>query len=152
MLALAEAFERESRYYEGIGDWIMAHSLLWAAFDERQKIRRSDMAFVAKDGSKHTNHSSMKQADARHAAKSPAAEAINAEEPNGEPDAANEQDGKAMAQQHGPAVEVSIQHDHKGGQHHVHAVHPDMHEHDSVHGSAAEAHQFAGDCAGGGMQ
>lgn len=109
------------------------------------------MSFPAKDGSKHTNYSSAKSADAKFAAKSPAATAISHEEPNGEPDAAPAQDGKALAQQHGPAQEITIQHDHQGGQHTVHAVHPDMHEHDSQHRSAAEAHQFAGDCAGGGM-
>ena len=110
------------------------------------------MAFPSKDGGKHTNISSARAADARHGAKSPAATAISHEEPNGEPDAAPQQDGKAIAAEHGPAVEVHVQHDHEGGQHTVHAVHPDMHEHDSQHGSAAEAHRFAGDCAGGGMQ
>jgi hypothetical protein len=110
------------------------------------------MAFQDSGGNKFTNHSAMKSSEAKLKAKSPANAAISHEEENGQPDAANQQDGKALAQQHGPATEIQIQHDHEGGQHHVHAVHPDMHEHDSQHGSAAEAHAFAGDCAGGGMQ
>lgn len=110
------------------------------------------MAFQDSKGNKFTNRDAMKHSEARNMAKSPASAAISAEEPNGEPEPA-QQDGKAMAQQHGPAVELHIQHDHEGGQHHVHAVHPDMHEHDSVHGSADEAHKYAADCAGvGGMQ
>lgn len=48
---------------------------------------------------------------------------------------------EAVAEQHGPAHEVHIQHDHEGGMHHVHSLHPDGHEHQSQHGSAEEAHE-----------
>ena len=111
------------------------------------------MAFSAKDGSKHTNHSSMKQADAKHMAKMPQRPPVDMEEH--EPDANDpmeasegENEGAAMAQQHGPAVEVNISHDQQTGRHSVHAVHPDGHSHETEHASAQEAHKYAGDCAG----
>lgn len=107
------------------------------------------MAFQDSAGNNFTNHSAMRSSEARLKAKSPAATAVAHEEEHGEPDAANEQDGKAIAAQHGPAVEIQIQHDHEGGQHSVHAVHPDMHEHQTHHASAKEAHKFASDLAGG---
>lgn len=103
------------------------------------------MAFQSSDGSKFTNHSTMKQHEAR-GPKKPAGEAqqeVNAEE--GQPN-----DGQAMASQHGPAIELNINHG-EGG-HSVHAVHPDGHSHETQHGSADEAHKYAADCAGVGMQ
>ena len=112
------------------------------------------MAFQAKDGSKHTNRSTMNTANVKHMAKMPSQQAD--QEPDaGDPMEASEgegNDGAAMAQQHGPAVEVNISHDHQGGRHSVHAVHPDGHSHETEHASAGEAHKYAGDCAGcGGM-
>jgi hypothetical protein len=107
--------------------------------------------FMAKDGSKHTNRDTMKRADARFGAGQPAAKAAPAADAgDGYNDGAEDQaqDGAAMAAEHGPAVETSIHHDHEAGKHSVHASHPDGHEHDSEHGSAAEAHQYASDCAG----
>lgn len=108
-------------------------------------------AYKSKDSSMHTNRDSMMRADAKHMAnmptKSPAAlETPNGAEPDG--DEGMGQDGAAMAQQHGPAVEVNVSH--QGGRHSVHAVHPDGHSHETEHGSAQEAHKYAGDCAGAG--
>lgn len=102
------------------------------------------MAFQAKDGSKHTNHSTMKAADAHYGAGKPAPEEHNAPE-EGE----SQNDGAQVAEEHGPAQVIDIQHDHEGGRHVVHATHPDGHEHETEHASAGEAHKFAADCAGG---
>jgi hypothetical protein len=104
--------------------------------------------FTAKDGSRHTNRDTMKRADAMYASKQPAQPSAQGDGDAGMDDGGDPQDGKAMAEQHGPAIEVSVHHDHEGGSHKVHAVHPDGHEHDTEHGSADEAHQFASDCAG----
>jgi hypothetical protein len=110
------------------------------------------MAFTAKDGSKHTNRDTMKRADARFGAQPPEKIAPQAGNDDGmggdEMGQDGAQDGAAMAAEHGPATELNIQHDHENGVHHVHAKHPDGHEHQSEHGSAAEAHQYAADCAG----
>lgn len=109
--------------------------------------------FVSKDGSKHTNRDTMKRSDARFGAAQPAPAAAAA---GGEGDDYNQeaegqaQDGAAMAAEHGPATDTAIHHDHEEGRHTVHASHPDGHEHDSEHGSAAEAHKYAADCAGAG--
>jgi hypothetical protein len=113
--------------------------------------------FVGKDGSRHTNHDSMKRANARFAAKQPAPAAVAGQGGDGEEDneGGEPQDGAAMAAEHGPATQLDIQHDHEGGRHTVHAAHPDGHEHDTEHASADEAHKYAADCAGvgtGGMQ
>lgn len=59
-------------------------------------------------------------------------------------------DGEQMAQEHGPAQKVTIQHDPSSGVHHVMVDHPDGHTHQTQHGTAAEAHDFAKACAGGG--
>jgi hypothetical protein len=63
-----------------------------------------------------------------------------------------EQDGSQVAQEHGPAVEVNVMHEHEAGQHHVHSKHPDGHEHHSDHGSADEAHEHAKKLAGAGVE
>lgn len=59
-----------------------------------------------------------------------------------------EQDGGAVAQEHGPAVEVNISHEHEMGSHHVRSSHPDGHMHESDHGSAEEAHDHGKKLAG----
>ena len=111
------------------------------------------MAFSDSSGNKFTNHSSMKSSEAKLKAKGPSATPkANPADEEMDPTAGGESDGAAMAQQHGPAVQIDIQHDHEGGQHNVHAMHADGHEHETQHGSAAEAHKYAADCAGGGMQ
>lgn len=104
------------------------------------------MAFKSKDGSQHTNISSMKSADARFGASQPAKQTQNPMggvdddvEETGDP-----QDGSALAAEHGPAVEIQIQHE---GGHKVHATHPDGHTHDTDHESASAAHKFAGELA-----
>lgn len=118
--------------------------------------------FVGKDGSRHTNHDSMKRANSRFASKQPAKPMGGGQDDagGGYNDGAEEeamggadagaQDGGAMAAEHGPATEISMQHDHENGRHTVHAVHSDGHQHESEHASAGEAHKFAADLAGGG--
>jgi len=69
----------------------------------------------------------------------------------GEPDG-DEQDGAAIAQQHGPANEVHIEHAEEMGSHHVHSVHPDGHEHHSDHASKEEAHEHGKKLAGVGAE
>lgn len=108
--------------------------------------------FVSKDGSKHTNRDTMKRADARFASRQPqpgpgSADA-GADDGFGGDDDDQAQDGAAMAAQHGPAVEINVQHNHEAGSHSVHAKHPDGYEHETPHGSADEAHQYAADVAG----
>lgn len=61
-----------------------------------------------------------------------------------------EQSPEEVVQQHGPATEVHVQHDHEGGSHHVHSKHKSGHEHHSQHGSAHEAHQHASTLGGAG--
>jgi hypothetical protein len=109
------------------------------------------MAFTASDGSKHTNHSSYKAQEARVKAKSPKPQSNPAPEEGQDDEMGDPQDGTAMAQEHGPAMQVAIDHDHENNMHHVHVLHQDGHEHETEHGSAGEAHKFAADCAGGGM-
>lgn len=72
----------------------------------------------------------------------------------GEPDGDEQgnEDGAMIAQEHGPASEVHMMHDHEGGMHSVHSLHPDGHEHHSEHGSAEEAHEHGKKLAGGGME
>jgi hypothetical protein len=118
------------------------------------------MAFPSKSGKSFTNRTQAKHDDMRHEAKvggvqQAAGQQAQQQEPDGDDwgdEGGQQQDGAAMAQEHGPAVQTQVMHDHEGGKHTVHAMHPDGHEHQSEHGSAAEAHKFAGDCAGcGGM-
>jgi len=68
-----------------------------------------------------------------------------------EPDG-DEQDGSAVAAEHGPANMVAIEHEHEVGVHHVHSMHPDGHEHHSDHASAEEAHEHGKKLAGVGAQ
>jgi hypothetical protein len=43
-------------------------------------------------------------------------------------------------------------HDHEAGQHHVQSMHPDGHQHESMHGSVEDAHEHAKKLAGGGIE
>ncbi len=101
------------------------------------------MAFRDSAGNGFTNHSDMKRSEMKMKAKAPAQKPAVAD------DEGAEQDGAAMAQQHGPAASIDIQH---GQTHTVHVTHPDGHTHESQHASAAAAHKYAADCAGGGME
>lgn len=95
------------------------------------------MAHTASDGKQFTNRPPMMQHERSLAAKKPnPLQSPQAE--NQEPDGDESPEG--VAQAHGAATEVHVQHDHEGGKHHVHSVHPDGHEHHSEHGSAEEAH------------
>jgi hypothetical protein len=113
------------------------------------------MAFTAKDGSKHTNFSSAKHADARHMAKQPDQKMVaEMNEPDGDEGAEpGMEDPHAVVDQHGPAQQVTVSHE--GGKHHVSSMHGDGHQHESDHESAAMAHDhgkcLSGDCDCGGM-
>ena len=99
------------------------------------------MAFAAKDGRKFTNADSMRTHNATHSAKSKPFDATGEEQPG-------EEDGAAVAEAHGPAHTIQINHDHEMGVHGVHSDHPDGHHHSSQHGSVEEAHEHAHKLAG----
>jgi hypothetical protein len=54
-----------------------------------------------------------------------------------------EESPEAVVAAHGPAHQVTINHDHEMGTHSVHSMHADGHEHQSEHGSVEEAHEHA---------
>lgn len=58
------------------------------------------------------------------------------------------EDGAEIAQEHGPATEVHIEHEHEMGSHHVRSSHPDGHMHESDHESAEAAHEHGKKLAG----
>lgn len=78
-------------------------------------------------------------------AKSPESYPVQTPEQN---EAAEPEDGAQMAEMHGPATEVHIQHEHEMGVHHVMSTHPDGHVHESDHESAEMAHEHAKKLAG----
>ena len=53
-----------------------------------------------------------------------------------------------VAAEHGPAMETHTTHDHEGGVHHTHTIHPDGYEHHADHATADEAHLHAAKMAG----
>lgn len=53
-----------------------------------------------------------------------------------------------LAEEHGPAIQVHMTHDHEQGIHHVHSIHGDGFENHSDHGTAAEAHMAGAEAAG----
>ncbi len=59
-----------------------------------------------------------------------------------------QEDGAAVAAEHGPASEVHMMHDEAAGRHEVHSMHPDGHTHMSEHGSKEEAHEHGKKLAG----
>jgi hypothetical protein len=71
-------------------------------------------------------------------------------QPGGE-ESMGESSPEQVAQEHGPAVEVNVMHNHEAGEHHVHSKHPDGHEHHSDHASAGDAHDHAKMLAMGGQ-
>ena len=75
-------------------------------------------------------------APAKKMAKSPVSEPdeMQGEEP---------EDGAAIAEEHGPATEVHIQHEHEMGAHHVTSEHPDGYHYESDNESAAATHDHA---------
>ena len=113
------------------------------------------MAYAASDGKKFSNRPPMMAHERSMARKSSAGGAGMAErtDPLSQPtEGGDEQDGAAVAAEHGPAQHVEIEHDHEGGMHSVHSRHPDGHEHHSEHASAGEAHEHAKELAGGGEE
>jgi hypothetical protein len=95
------------------------------------------------NGRKYSNADAYRTAKATQAPQKAMTQADGAGEPDGD-----EQDGSAIAEQHGPAVEINFQHEHEAGSHHVHSVHADGHEHNSDHESADAAHEHAKKLAG----
>jgi hypothetical protein len=119
------------------------------------------MAYQAKDGKKFTNKPPMQMHERSMARKSEAGGAGTATMEHADPLAQpgdgsggemGQDDPQQIAQEHGPAQEVHMMHDHEGGQHHVMSMHPDGHRHESVHGSVDEAHEHGKKLAGGGME
>ncbi len=108
------------------------------------------MAFQASDGFKSTNRAPMRQHEKSMMAKK--SMAGGAGDPLQQPaeQEMGEQDGSQVAQEHGPAQHVDVEHG--DSMHHVHSMHPDGHEHHSDHGSADEAHEHAKKLAGGEME
>ena len=96
------------------------------------------MAFKSKDGKKFTNADAMRTHERTSSAKA-------APEPEME---GGEEDGSAIAAEHGPAHTIQINHDHEMGVHEVHSDHPSGHHHVSQHGSVEEAHEHAHKLAG----
>ena len=83
-------------------------------------------------------------------AKKPMAQAPMAGAPAMGEGEAEPEDGAQIAEQHGPATEVHIQHEHEMGVHHVVSEHPDGHHHESDHESAEKAHEHGKKLAGAG--
>ena len=112
------------------------------------------MAFEAGDGFKSTNRAPMMAHKRSMERKSMAGGAgMSSPDPLQQPtEGGGEEDGSQVAQEHGPAVEVNISHNHEAGQHHVASQHPDGHQHESDHGSVEEAHEHAKKLAGAGEE
>src|SRR5271170_1577245 len=113
------------------------------------------MAFDAGDGFKSTNRAPMmahkRSMERKSMGGGVAMKTDPLQQPAGEQEMGQE-DGSAVAEEHGPAHEVHMMHDHEGGMHSVHSMHPDGHEHHSEHGSAEEAHEHGKELAGGGEE
>jgi hypothetical protein len=118
------------------------------------------MAFESKDGKKFSMSSRRNAHDAGNRVKEDRM-SVNMDKdagtmlatPEEEQPMGEEQDGAAIAQEHGPAMETHTMHPpEEGGMHHVHSVHPDGHEHHSDHGSKEEAHEHAKKLAGIGSE
>lgn len=110
------------------------------------------MSFKDRSGGKHTNYDSFKRSENSLSAKMPQKPASPAQgEPAGDGDA--DDAPEQVAATHGPAVEVTVSHDHAGNRHTVHSTHQDGHEYNSEHASVGEAHNAArmlsGDSGGG---
>jgi hypothetical protein len=112
------------------------------------------MAYAANDGKKFGSKFRMSRHNEAHAGKPAGARAemhaINAgpeEAAGGQADMANGDPGQ-MAEEHGPANEVNITHDHESGTHHTHIRHADGFEHHKDHASADHAHHHAAMAAG----
>jgi hypothetical protein len=118
----------------------------------------------SKDGKRHGNSFRMKRYDAAHEGKGPGpkAEAKDIEMPHEQEEHMEEQvhpgihdEIKQIAEQHGPAHEVHVQHDHAGQMSHIHSVHQDGHEHHGEHNGpehVMHAHHHAAEAAGVHMQ
>jgi hypothetical protein len=95
-------------------------------------------------GKQYTNADAWRTAKAT-SKPSATAEAPPPEQMGGE---GEQMDGAQIAQEHGPAMEVHVQHEHEMGAHHVHSLHQDGFEHHSDHASAKEAHEHAAKVGG----
>lgn len=109
------------------------------------------MAYETADGFKSTNRAPM-MAHKRSMERKSMAGGAGKTDPLQQPTDGGAEDGSQVAQEHGPAVEVNVMHNHEAGQHQVKSSHPDGHMHESMHGSAEEAHEHGKKLAGGGME
>lgn len=110
------------------------------------------MAYEAGDGFKSTNRAPMMAHKKSMERKSMAGGAGMAErtDPLKQPtEGMGDEDGSQVAAEHGPATEVHVMHNHEAGEHHVQSMHPDGHQHESMHGSVDEAHEHGKKLAGG---
>jgi hypothetical protein len=113
------------------------------------------MAFGSKDGKRQFSMPSRKMAyDRGHGEQQAKPQSAVLEAPGGEDQPmGDEQDGAQIAEQHGPASHIDMEHPpEEQGMHHVHSMHPDGHEHHSDHGSKEEAHEHAKKLAGMSME
>ena len=114
------------------------------------------MAYESKDKSFRSTNKAPMMAHERSMSRKSEAGGVATADPLAQPGDGSggemgQDDPAAIAQQHGPAQEVHVMHDHEGAQHHVMSMHPDGHRHESVHGSVDEAHEHGKKLAGGGM-
>lgn len=114
------------------------------------------MAFDGGGGFKSTNRAPAMAHKRSMERKSMAGGAGMAEksDPLAQPDGGDmgQEDGSQVAEEHGPAQEVHVMHNHEAGEHEVHSSHPDGHSHSSMHGSAEEAHEQGKKLAGAGAE
>lgn len=108
------------------------------------------MAYGTEDGFKSTNRAPMMAHKKSMERKSMAGGAGMTADPLAQPtDGGGQEDGAQVAAEHGPATEVHVMHNHEAGEHHVQSMHPDGHQHESMHGSVDEAHEHGKKLAGG---
>jgi len=96
------------------------------------------MKALEHNGKSYTNADSWRTAKKTQA---PMAKAVGGGVEN--PEVEGEESPEAVVAAHGPAHQVTINHDHEMGTHSVHSMHADGHEHHSEKASAEEAHEHA---------
>ena len=116
------------------------------------------MAHVAQDGKKFgarvpmEHHNRSMEMGAKKSAAGGVGTMDPLQSPNMDEQGMGSEDGAQVAQEHGPASDVSMRHDDQQGMHEVHSMHPDGHHHSSQHGSREEAHEHGKKLAGVGME
>lgn len=103
------------------------------------------------EGFKSTNRAPMMAHKRSMERKSGGAGMAEKSDPLQQPTEGGGEDGSQVAQEHGPATHVQMDHS-MPPEHKVTSMHPDGHQHESMHGSAEEAHEHGKKLAGGGME